>query len=845
MRALRWLLICCLLPAAVALAPAANEVLPDPLPLRRIEIGPDRVAAELERVQKGILVLLPRADFEAKVQQAALAVDLAASPPRLLKTRYTAQLSNNALVGDATWSAVQTARGPGLLPLGDFNLALNSPPRVDDLEGQLGELDGKTPALLIDKPGQSSIHFGWSRRGTPIGDELHFDLQVPACADASLELKLPKEYRLTASNPTVLVDGPQADAEGDNNIWQISFSGRSRVELTLRRLQIAAPLLLVDGKTRQELSPERVLADYDFHIEALHGTVLELVFDGDRSLQPYDVSLGGVEVKNWQWRIADQDMGSAGGGILVLPLRAPLYGVLPPVSIRCLAPILQDKKDRVWRSPGLRLRGALSRGETLHLHVPAEVQLEGWRPGNFRLAKTTYGPDGGQVLDLVDGGWAPPRAPADLDEKRWGIAFGVAAGAELSVPLRPGAVVKSRGNDVLVTQQSWWQVDTQGSTLTSELACKLSRGQLYHLPLKLPAESQVNQLQVEPKEMLRGWAAAGSQKNPLLLIDLAQPATPERPFKIKVQLRLPPRALSPKGTALPLPDIEPQLPCLREGKLAVSVHSSFRAQMLKSSVPATAPTEDTGLWGQAPVDYHFAYRGVALTGQLRLVARPSQYLANCQSDALIGGNRGTLVTRLTIEPTRGSMDHVDLLVSAALLEPWKVRGESTGPRVASIRRLAGLDVTSGLLALGAPSNLQAAPILAAEPGMQLWRVRFAEPVRGRVTLVLEGPFGPLALGRPNHLGGERTWAIPVVAAVGAGQFEGELAVQSVGAEITTAEADQLQEIARLPAKTALQRGVQQVWRVYRYEGAATSARLPSLRVKAWPVAVELAAPRDL
>src|SRR5437588_93865 len=41
----------------------------DPLRLTRILIPADRIAAELERLQKGILVKLPLAEFEAKVKE--------------------------------------------------------------------------------------------------------------------------------------------------------------------------------------------------------------------------------------------------------------------------------------------------------------------------------------------------------------------------------------------------------------------------------------------------------------------------------------------------------------------------------------------------------------------------------------------------------------------------------------------------------------------------------------------------------------------------------------------------------------------------------------------------------
>ncbi|HYV35094.1 MAG TPA: hypothetical protein VE988_05280, partial [Gemmataceae bacterium] len=107
MRAPWWLLICGLLPCAVALALGQGEAQrPDPFPIRRIQIGPERVAAELERAQKGLLLIMPRTELEAKIQKAALAAELTSTPPRLAKARFTAQLANQALAGSAEWAVV-------------------------------------------------------------------------------------------------------------------------------------------------------------------------------------------------------------------------------------------------------------------------------------------------------------------------------------------------------------------------------------------------------------------------------------------------------------------------------------------------------------------------------------------------------------------------------------------------------------------------------------------------------------------------------------------------------------------------------------------------------------------
>jgi hypothetical protein len=802
--------------------------------LRRVHIGPERIPLELERAQKGILVLLPRSDFEARVQQAALAAESAANPPRLSRAFYTAHLEGESLVGDADWSVVHNAAGPGLLPLTDCNLALTKRPKIDGADALMGDLDGKSPALWIPESGRPTVRFAWSRRGVLGDGGLHFDLEVPACASAQLKLTLPVGHLVTAK-AGVIVESPRAD-KGDERVWILRFSSRSRVEFVIRQLDQGPALLLATVQSRQELSPDRVLADFDFQVETLRGVVRELVFDSDGPLQVFDVLLGGAEVKKWEWQPAGKDQPS--GGQLTVPLREPLHGVLPPLHIRCVALVAKDKKDRTWVSPGLRLRGALARGETLKLHALPEAQLAGWNAGQFRLVKSILEPDGTQVLTLVHGGANVPRPPAPT-----GAGSGDAAPKPdmlALAPKRPSAILRPRITEFVAQQQSWWQIDQNGASLNCELVCKPSHGQLYHLPLKLPADSQVDQLTVEPREMLRSWAA-GSGKTPLLLIDLAQPATAQTPLRIKLQLRLPALAAAAGGlVALPFPDVEPQLPCLREGTLAISIHPRWRGTVVKSTWPAGSTTDTTGPWRETLPDYHFVFHGKPLTGQLDLRPRAPQFQARCQSDAYLGGTRGTLVTRLTLEPTSGSLDHVDLVVSTALAAPWKVRGDA-GVRLAGVQRLPALAATAGLLGVGVPLPWEPLAVLATEPGLERWRLRFAEPIRGRVTLVLEAPFDP----RNAGAGGERPWNVPIVRVAGAQTFDGEITVQLLGAEMTGVDSVHLQEMPR-PAGPKGKAGgagpstaARSAWRVFRYGGPGAAGPLPTLRVKTRTVAVEL------
>ena len=264
-----WLILLAALPLLLLLMPVAaqDSSRPDPLPLRRLQISTDRLAAELDRLQKGILVKLPRVEFEALVQRAASAGDRLQKPPRLLEAHYRARLDGAALVGSGKWIMVNPLATPGLLPLADSNLALRSC-TWDDQLALLADFDGKTPALLVPERGTRAAGFTWSLRGEPEGNDIRFSLQTPACAVATLRLTLPADLTVTLPRGGILLKTP-APTEGERD-WTIGFAGKSKVELVLRRADAPGQkvLLTAHTQTTQQLTPGGLSARFEFDVEA-------------------------------------------------------------------------------------------------------------------------------------------------------------------------------------------------------------------------------------------------------------------------------------------------------------------------------------------------------------------------------------------------------------------------------------------------------------------------------------------------------------------------------------------------------------------------------------------------
>src|SRR5262249_11621661 len=162
--------------------------------------------------------------------------------------------------------------------------------------------------------------------------------------------------------------GPHEAEDAGQRVWRLSCAGRAQVALLIRRPTSqegglpAPPLLLARQDVRQVLAPERLLADYDFAVEVLHNSVQQLVFDCSPAREREGASLPTLDPKG-----GDLRPGAAGRKHLVVTLREPFRGLLPPLRVRALAPLPADQR---WASPGVALRGAVPRGESLTLEVP-------------------------------------------------------------------------------------------------------------------------------------------------------------------------------------------------------------------------------------------------------------------------------------------------------------------------------------------------------------------------------------------------------------------------------------------------------------------------------------------
>jgi hypothetical protein len=815
---------------------------PDLLPLHRMIVPANRLAMELERVRQGVLVQQPRAEFEALVKQAARALQRGQNPPRLLQARYQARLVGTSLAGSGDWTVVNATGVPGIWSIAGLNLALGRV-KIGTRDAILGDLDGKTLGLLLDsdkhadsqeRGKEQQVSFDWTLRGGQEAGGLHFDLQIPPCPIASLELTLPAEATVSVSRSVAVLSGPHEASDPGQRLWRLHFSDRSAVDFIVRysdELPRTAPLLLANLTNVQRLTPARLRADFDFQVEVLHRPVTRLNFDVDPMLEPFDVSLRNFDLKEWKIIELGQINPRAANGLspqlplhrrLLVELREPFLGTMPSLRVRCLARL---PSDRPWTSPWMRLHDAAIQGETLKLELHPDVRLEHWQPGGFRLVGTSTSQDGLQILTLV----------------------GTEANLALQ-PARPAAQVRTQGVDFLARQRTWWQIGSQGSSLTAEITYEVSRGSLIELPVVLPNGWQVNDVAMEPKELLRNWVPVSTGGRSTVVVDLQHGLTPRQQARLTILLHSNEgRTMPADGAVFDFPELAPQDSCVREGILAITVDPLLEATLLRAPLPAMAP-DSAGPWGPTHATFTFHARNQPITGAVRVKARPPRIQAACHGQFVLAPGNTGMSLRLELEALSGTARSLDVLITAPVPEGVTWRCVSRPEFLRGVQRLPAWDAAHVLLAVGQRDALAASCALSHPCAGQRWRLMFNFPLKKRETFLLEGTLAPTGGPGPGskEAGGSRQ--LPLVTVPGAAIFEGEVGLHLAGTEILEVTSPGLidraagtksqaagtrEETSQTDASSGASGPIQATaWRTYRYANARPLMATALLAVRA-------------
>ncbi|MFO0879014.1 MAG: hypothetical protein U0840_16850 [Gemmataceae bacterium] len=819
--------------AVVALAAQAEPDPPaDPIPLRRVLLAPDKLAAELAREKDGVLVRMARRDFEALVRKAAAVQGSAQAPPQLVEARYRASFGDSqALVGTAQWKVLHRGKGSALLRLtsegNGCNLAVRQP-RFDNRDALLAffpEADGKgrSLALLVDRPGDHTVTFEWSARSEARPEGLFVDLRLPECPAASLELELPADVHLALPEGT-LASGPSPAQAPDRRLWRVACGGKTQLLLILRRTGPTrpAPVLLAWQKVQQRLSPEGIESFSSFDLQSLHQDVRELVCEYDPLLRPVEVVAPGMG----RWTVENTPPDHPGRLRIELtrPLRQGIVEVrsLSPLTDRLPADRQADRPLVVpWVSPGLRMLGTVPRGETIELFLHPELRLLSWQPGDFRLI------DSSPVTDTQRG-----ITQRRLLLQGGGVGLGGEGRMGTPTPRRPGGQIQAGGVEFRARQQSWWRLVGESQELVGQIDYEVRQGQLFQLAVRLPADWEAEAVELNPSEMLRSWGVRAGRGGHLLLVDLRRPlraGTPDALGTLTVRLRRPGAFIQ---RDLVFPDLVPVGSQYREGGLAIDFdelahHVSVRTALASGEPPAGA------VGGKVLPDLYYTVRGESALGTLRLDPRPARFRSQVRSRVFLTGARGLVETRLEIVGESGSPESIDLHVSTPGSPGWHWVSSSPsvphGARPLRAERLTKHEVASVLATLGSTCPLGVVGLTLARPPGSLWRIHLDRPPGAGQTVVLQATW-PL----PFSEGPSQLWEVPLVTVLADRLQENEVVLHPTGVVITALDRLGLNEAGLsqpvIPGKGA------PAWRAFHYTGPEASLAIRTTLLPGGPLA---------
>jgi hypothetical protein len=710
---------------------------PDPTPIQRIELPPERVAAEMERVRRNVLMQMPRSEFEQLVQQAARAEAAGRTPPRLIDAKYRAIFEPNGLVGTAQWKIVHDADGPGRLSLGPLQLAVRSAQWSNHAPVVLGQFEEKSGAgldLFVDGKGERTLNLEWSARGLSEPGAVRFELRLPNSPLALFELDLPADHSPQVDREEVVLSGPLAADRPDYRRWRLTFvrPGSSGLVirltvLTPRNSTQPEPILRTNIQTTQKLTPGQVECEYQLDVQVQRGGIRQMLLDLTPGLRVVD--LEAPDLEGWT------PVASENGNRIEVRWRDPFRGGRLTLHGLSLLPAT----SQAWVSPGVQAVGGVSRGERLTLYVHPDLELDAWKPGGFQpitpvaAASTVHS----VVLQSRDVG--------------------------PNVGTRPEAHVRLV-TGVFQTRESWiWRVDPDQMSLNVDVQLLARRGRAFQFNWRVPPGWEVEQVESIPANSGLQWNVASNDpsKPALLTIDLNQAsanAANSADRHLTIRLRRPNIAWTPGPdgpmASIPVPAFRPDPDVSRDGTLTVRLHpalalAAFAARSL-------------------PIDQAVPFRGLP-EGLLQIRPRRGRLQSSCDVDVMIGGDRRRATYRLQLTPTTSANRDLLLFVSAPVtFDSWRTLSGSA--QVSTIELLLDRSVCESIAPIASVSGWEAiASWSAAHVACgSWWRLTFDRRIQSPTVIEFIATF-------PTS---RRRIEVPLLAVAGTEAFEGRVVVQT-------------------------------------------------------------------
>jgi hypothetical protein len=509
--------------------------------IRRIDVPADRPSEWSRAAEK--LTAVPREEFEQLLVRAG---DGRRTAPRALMTsaHYAATLTGQTIRdGHAALSVQRVGTSPALVSLGSFNLAIQNfdwskRPAV------WGTDDTGESWLLADSaadvPSVDDLRMTWSAAGRNLSGEVDFDLQFPAAATSTFDLRVPRDQTVRATPEARRID---EGSDATHQVWRIQLAGDRRCRLAVLPTKEPGdrkPRILFEHELGAVVREEDLRFQAVFQIDVFDAPVSELVFSIPSSVDVYAVTYGTDVPLAWTRSNKNEPAGT-----LTVRLPGALLGRSRPLHIDGVA---TQKSNAPMTSPQIAVKDGVFLSGRQTLTIVAPLQLRSFRLTGYRQqSPVTPAADGENYtfLQLL------PDAQIVLDVGR------------------PHGSLTAHVQSLFETDDSAW-------TLTAEVTWTASSGGVFQTECQFPAEWEITDVRLAGETAttrLAGWeiqpqAGGGS----LLTIEFLEALVPTVPRAVRVLAR---RRIVPVGSSFAVPVPHPLNCYTVETMLGVAISSNL------------------------------------------------------------------------------------------------------------------------------------------------------------------------------------------------------------------------------------------------------------------------------
>jgi hypothetical protein len=617
----------------------------------RIDVPADRPDVWFRETKS--LVAVQRDEFERLLGQS----EAERPGPRAAQVTtayYSATLAGKALRNGHARLEVQRVDGnPALLPLGQFNLA------VKELAWANRPAIWGTDAaghswLLADAP-KDEIELTWSAAGRSLANELHFDLQLPAAAISSIDLRVPRDQNVRSTPEARRID---EGSDASWQVWRIQLGSERTCHIatfpTMPNAQ-RKPAILFEHELGAIVREQDLRFQTVFQVEVFDAPVTELTFTVPSSVDVYAVTYGQDVPLQWT------RPGKSGvAGMLSVRLPGPLLGRSRPIRIDGVA----QKPNTSMISPQIAVKDGIFGGGRHTLTIVAPLQLRSFRPTGFRQQTPATNTPEGESYTFVQ---MIPDAQLVLEVGR------------------PQASLTAQLHSLFEMNDSAW-------TLTSEFTWTASSGGVFQTECQFPSEWEITDVRL-PSELgtarLAGWDATIQSGGPsLLTIEFLEALAPTVPRTVRVLARRRPVAT---GSAFPLPLPHP-LNCYSvESTLGMILPSAFSPFVSDDSrMERTSPPDQSSAWAIRPRrlalnQNEFWYRRESTEGggSLQLVSRLRRVVASSETEIVASSAEFTETYRIACQTEGAPIDRLLVYLTQPGTEVrWSILAPRQGELIA-------------------------------------------------------------------------------------------------------------------------------------------------------------------